>query len=201
MSGATSACPLGLAPPDRSPYSRARARSTRTCGRSSLRLRRRRRALLPLVVRREPHVAVRGPLLERVHDPVGLVEPLARARLHVRRRLLMLPEPCRVRRVEVDVRLAVHHPLGERLSHPGPSLIRRRRPTRALHLGQLAEDRHPSGVRRGSVDRVLDAHRLVADDRGHRSSTCSICRLNPPWVNGNSVGERDASSTRAVLGS
>ena len=126
--------------------------------------------LLPLVVRREPHVAVRRPLLERMDDAVRLVEALGGARLHVRRRLLVLPEARGVRGVEVDVRLAVHHPLGERLADARPLLHpdggRRPEP---LHLGQLAEDRHPvGGEREDPVDRVLDADRLVADDRRHQ---------------------------------
>ena len=126
--------------------------------------------LLPLVVRREAHVAVRGPLLERMHDAVRLVEPFGRPRLHVRRRLLLLPEPRRVGGVEVDVRLAVHHPLRERLPDARPLLDPdgRGRPE-TLHLGQLAEDRHPVGRQREDpVDRVLDADRLVADDRRHQ---------------------------------
>src|SRR5207344_425729 len=66
--------------------------------------------LLALVVRREPYVAIRCPLLEGVDDAVGLVEALARARLHVDRGLLVLPEARGIGRVQVDVRLAVHHP-------------------------------------------------------------------------------------------
>ena len=126
--------------------------------------------LLALVVRRQPDVAVRRPLLERVDDPVRLVEPLAGSRLHVRGRLLVLPEARRIGGVEVDVRLAVHHPLGERLSDSRPLLDpdRRGRPE-PLHLRQLAEDRHPVGrEREDPVDRVLDADGLVADDRRHQ---------------------------------
>ena len=101
--------------------------------------------LLARVVWREPNVAVRGPLLEWMDDAVGLVEALVGARLHVRRGLLVLPEACCVRGVEVDVRLAVHHPLGERLADARPLLDpdRGRRPE-TLHLGQS---------RRGSASR------------------------------------------------
>ena len=50
------------------------------------------------------------------------------------------------------------------LLHPD----RRRRPE-ALHLGKLAEDRHPvGGEREDPVDRVLDPDGLVADDRRHQ---------------------------------
>ena len=100
--------------------------------------------LLTLVVRREAHVAVRAPLLERVDDPVRLVEALGRAGLHVRRCLLVLPEARSVGGVKVDVRLAVHHPLGERLADAGTF----------LHPDGGADQRpSTSGARRGSASR------------------------------------------------
>src|SRR5260370_651342 len=39
---------------------------------------------LPDVEGRQPHVAVGSPLLARVHDAVGLVEPFGRSRAHMR---------------------------------------------------------------------------------------------------------------------
>src|SRR6266849_3003590 len=98
---------------------------------------------LALVERRQPHVAVRGPLLGRVDDAVGLVEALGRPRANVGARLLVLVEARRVRGVHVDLRLAVHHPLGQRLAgaraflHPDG----RRRPE-AADVRRLAKDRH-----------------------------------------------------------
>ena len=68
------------------------------------------------------------------------------------------------------MRLAVHHPLRERLADARPLLHphRGRRPE-PLHLGRLAEDRHPVGRQRDEpVDRVLHADRLVADDLRHQ---------------------------------
>ena len=64
----------------------------------------------------------------------------------------------------------LHHPLRDRLADAGAFLHphRRRRPE-ALHLGELAEDRHAVGGERDeTVDRVLHPDRLVADDLGHQ---------------------------------
>ena len=85
---------------------------------------------LALVERRQAHVAVGRPLLARVDDAVGLVEALGRSRAHVRARLLMLVEAGGVGGVDVDLRLAVHHPLGQRLAGARSFLDpdRRRRP-------------------------------------------------------------------------
>ena len=159
--------------PTRSPNSSSSgAFDSYHCGRSQPGRLEEDRAELALarVERREADVAVRLPLLERVDDPVGLVEALGGARLHVRARLVVLVEARDVRGVEVDLGLAVHHPLRKRLAdarallHPD----RRRRPE-ALHLGRLAEDRHPvGGEGEDPVDRVLDADALVADDLRHQ---------------------------------
>ena len=71
--------------------------------------------LLPRVHGREPDPALARPLLGRMDDPVRLRERLEGACLDVRARLLMGVEAADVGRVQVDVRLAVHHPLGDRL--------------------------------------------------------------------------------------
>ena len=126
--------------------------------------------LLLRVHRRAPDAALARPLLRRVHDAVRLRERLERPRLHVRARLLVVVEAAGVGGVEVDVRLAVHHPLRDRLADAGAFLHPhgRRRP-QALHLGELAEDRHAVGRQRDEpVDRVLHTDRLVADDLGHQ---------------------------------
>src|SRR2546421_299843 len=113
-----------------------------------------------------PGAAVRLPLLARMDDPVRLVEALGRAALYVLRRALLRVEARDVGGLEVDLRLAVHHPLGDRLAdsrallHPDG----RRRPE-PLDLGRLAEERQPIGRQREeAVDRVLDPYRLVAED-------------------------------------
>ena len=116
---------------------------------------------LPLarVERAESNVAVRGPLLHRVHDAVGLVEPLRRASRDVGPRPLVRVEPRDVGAVRIDLGLAVGHPLGDRLRDPGRLLDPDRggRPQPA-DLGRLAEDRRAVGrERQQSVDRVPDA--------------------------------------------
>jgi hypothetical protein len=105
-----------------------------------------------------------------VHDAVGLVEALGGTALHVLRRLLVLVEARDVGMRQVDLRLALDHPLGQRAAHARALLHpdRRGRPE-ALHLGRLAEDRQAVGrQRQQAVDRVLDAHRLVAQDLRHQ---------------------------------
>ena len=75
-----------------------------------------------------------------------------------------------VGRMKIDVRLAVHHPLGERLADARPFLDpdSSSRPE-SLHLRRLAEKRHPVGRQRDqAVDRVLHTDRLVADDLRHQ---------------------------------
>ncbi len=82
----------------------------------------------------------------------------------------MVVEAGDVRRVEVDVRLAVRHPLRERLADARPLLDPHSggRP-QPFHLGRLAEDRHPVGRQRDeAVDCVLHSDRLVADDLRHQ---------------------------------
>ena len=134
---------------------------------------------LPLVEGREADVAVRLPLLGRVDDPIGLVEALRGARGDVTPRLLVVPEARDVGRVQVDLRLAVDHPLGDRLSDPGPFLDPdgRGRPE-SLHLRALPEDRHPVRRQREQpVDRVLDPGCLVADDLRHQLQCLLELRL------------------------
>ncbi len=126
--------------------------------------------LLARVHRRDANAPVGSPLLGRVDDPVRLRERLEGARLDVRAGLLVRVEAADVRGVEIDVRLAVHHPLGHRLADPRPFLDPdgRGRPE-TLDLGGLAEDRHPVGCQRDeAVDRVLHADGLVADDLRHQ---------------------------------
>jgi hypothetical protein len=106
----------------------------------------------------------------RFDDAVGLVESLGRSRAHVRASLLMLPEAGDVGRVQVDLGLAVDHPLGHGLTDPRPLLDPHggHRP-QALDLGRLAEHRQPIGrEREDAVDRVLHPDGLVADDLGHQ---------------------------------
>ena len=135
--------------------------------------------LLARVVRRQPNVAVRRPLLERVDDPVRLVEPLAGARLYVRRGLLMLPEARRIGGVQVDVRLAVDHPLGQRLSDPGPSLIQ----TAAADQSPFTSGGSPRiGMPSGVSERIPLIACLMPTDSsptidGISSSACSICSV------------------------
>ena len=126
--------------------------------------------LLARVEGGQPHLAVRGPLLRRVDDPVGLVEALAGAGADVRARLLVVPEPRDVGGVQIDLRLAVHHPLRDRLGDAGALLDPhgRARP-QPSHLVRLAQQRHPvRGQREQAVDRVLHAHALVAHDLRHQ---------------------------------
>ena len=81
------------------------------------------------------------------------------------RRALLVVEARDVGRLQVDLRLAVHHPLGHRLADARPLLHPDggRRP-QALHLGRLAEQRQAvRRQRQQAVDRVLDADRLVAE--------------------------------------
>ena len=126
--------------------------------------------LLAGVERRQPDVAVRRPLLAGMDDPVGLVEALGGPRADVRGRLLAVVEARDVRRLEVDLRLAVRHPLRDRPADARPLLDPHggRRP-QALDLRRLAEQRQPvRRQRQQAVDRVLDADALVADDLRHQ---------------------------------
>ena len=114
-------------------------------------------------------VAVRGPLLARMDDAVGLVEALAAARVDVPLRLLVVVEAGDVRGVEVDLGRAVGHPLGDRLGDARRFLDpdRGARP-QALDLRRLAEDGHAvRGQREHAVDGVADPDGLVAQDGRH----------------------------------
>ena len=120
--------------------------------------------------RAQADIAVRGPLLHRMDDAVGLVEALAAAGVDVALRLLVVVEPGDVRRVQVDLGGAVGHPFGDRLGDPGRLLDpdRGARPE-ALDLGRLAEDRHP--VRRQgqhAIDGMADPDGLVSEDGRHQ---------------------------------
>ena len=123
---------------------------------------------LPLVHRRQPDVPVGGPLLHRMDDAVGLVEALGGPGVDVCRRLLVLVEARDVGAVQVDLRPAVGHPLGDGPGDPGGLLDPDRggRPE-ALDLRGLAQDRHAvGGQREQAVDGVADADPLVAEDVG-----------------------------------
>ena len=102
---------------------------------------------LARVERREADVAVGRPLLGGVDDPVRLVEALGGARLDVRARPMMLVKAGDVRGVEVDLGLAVHHPLGQALAD-----------ARALL--------HPDGGRRPQAARPPASRRGSASRRG-----------------------------------
>ena len=125
--------------------------------------------LLALVERRAPDRPARLPLLARVHDPVGLVEALGGAAPHELARLLVLVEARDVGRLEVDLGLALDHPLGHGAAHARALLDPHRGGgPEPAHLGRLAEDRQAVGrERQQPVDRVLDAHGLVAEDLRH----------------------------------
>ncbi len=125
---------------------------------------------LPIVEWSQAHVAVGSPLLGGVDDPVCLVETLGGPRAHMRARPLMFVEAGDVRRVQVDLGLAVHHPFGKRLPGAGAFLDPDgcRRPE-ASHVRRLPEDWHPVGrEREDAVDGVLHAHFLIAHDLGHQ---------------------------------
>src|SRR5581483_7925744 len=97
--------------------------------------------LLALVERRDAHTAVRLPLLGRMDDPVRLVEALRGAPLDVLGRALLGIEAGDVGRLQVDLGLAVHHPLGHRLADAWAFLDPHGggRP-QPLYLGRLAEE-------------------------------------------------------------
>ena len=120
------------------------------------------------VERAEPDVPVALPLLARVDDAVGLVEPLGRARLDVVARLLVGVEAGDIRAVRVDLGLPVGHPFGDHPGDPGRLLDPDRSDgPETLDLGRLAEDRHPvRGQRQEPVDGVPDAHPFIAEDVG-----------------------------------
>ena len=84
--------------------------------------------------------------------------------------LLVLVEARDVGRLQVDLRLALDHPLGHRAADPGPSLTQTAAADHSPRdLGRLAQDRQPvRRQREQAVDRVLDAHRLVAHDLRHQ---------------------------------
>ena len=156
---------------------------------------------LALVEGRQPDVAVRRPLLGRVDDPVGLVEPLRGARPHVRDALLVLVEAGDVRRLEVDLGLAVDHPLGQRAADAGPLLD--------PHRGGRPQPLRPRASRRGSAgrpgvseSRPLIAYLMPTDSSptisGISSSACSICWTKSSSVNGSSVGESADSSIEGI---
>ena len=110
------------------------------------------RGALRRVHRREALAALAGPLLAGVHDAVGLVERLRRARPHVGAGALVRVEPGDVGVVHVDLGVAVGHPLGD-----GPPDARalldphRGRRPQALDLGRLPEQRRrrPGSARAG----------------------------------------------------
>ena len=83
---------------------------------------------------------------------------------------LMRVEAGDVRAVHVDLGGALDRPLGDRACDPRSFLDpdRGHRPE-VLHLGRLAEDRHPvRGQREQPVDRVADSGALDGQDLGHQ---------------------------------
>ena len=120
--------------------------------------------LLARVERADADVPVALPLLRRVDDPVGLVEALGGARVDVALLALVRVEAGDVGAVHVDLGGALDGPLGDGACDSRAFLDpdRGHRPE-VLHLGRLAEDRHPvRGQREQAVDRVADPGALDA---------------------------------------
>jgi hypothetical protein len=114
-----------------------------------------------------------------VHDAVGLVEALGGAVLDVLPGLLVVVEAGDVRRLQVDLGLAEHHPLRDCLADSGPFLDPDGgdRPE-VLDLGCLAEQRQAvRGERQQPVDGVLLTDRLVADDLRHQLEGLLVLQL------------------------
>ena len=114
-----------------------------------------------------------------MNDAVGLVEALRGARNDVLARLVVLVEARNVAGVQVDLALAEHHPLGDGLAGARTFLDPHRchRPE-APHLRSLAENRHAvGGQRQQTVDGVLLADGLVANDLGHELKRVLILQV------------------------
>ena len=145
------------------------------------------------VHRREALAALARPLLAGVHDAVGLVERLRRARPDVRAGALVRVEAGDVGVADVDLGVPVGHPLRDRAPDARALLDphRRGRP-QALDLGRLAEDRRAvGGEREQPVDRVADLGALGAERVGHQLERLLQLRVE---VVG---GERQSRSGRA----
>jgi hypothetical protein len=114
-------------------------------------------------------VAVALVLLAGVHDAVGLDERLGGARLDVRPGLLVRVEARDVGVAEVDLGVAVRHPLGDGAGGARTLLDPHRGGgPQALDLGRLTEDRVAvGGQREQAVDGVADLGALVAEELGH----------------------------------
>ena len=125
--------------------------------------------LLRLVHRRLPLVAVRLVLLGGVDDPVGLDERLGRAQSGVLAALLVLVEPGDVAVGDVDLAVALGHPLGHRAADARTFLDPDRgRGPESLDLA-LAEDRGAvAGERQQPVDRVAHLGAVGAEQVGHQ---------------------------------
>ena len=147
---------------------------------------------VPLVERRQPELPRRGHLLERVQDVVDLAVLLRAASPHVRRRRLERVEPVRVGLGQVVAGLAVHHPLGDLLSHP--AAVRdphRLADPESADVRRLADDR--AGVRRERehpVDRPSGIARVAGDRRapGSSRSVSRSAATKSAGVNGISDG-------------
>ena len=125
--------------------------------------------LLRVVHRREALVAVRGVLLGRVDDAVGLDEGLGGAQAGVLATLLVLVEAGDVAVVDVDLGVAVGHPLGHRPADARALLDPHR--GRGPQPGDLAlaQDRVAvAGQREQAVDGVAHLGTLGAEEVGHQ---------------------------------
>ena len=125
--------------------------------------------LLGVVHRRLPLAAVGLVLLGRVDDPVGLDERLGGAQPGVLAALLVLVEPRDVAVADVDLAVAVGHPLGHRAADARSLLDPHRGGgPEPLHVA-LAEDRQAvAGEGEQAVDGVAHLRALGAEQLGHQ---------------------------------
>ena len=132
--------------------------------------------------------------------PYVLLKPSAARPLTCCGRALLRIEARDVRRLEVDLRLAEHHPLRHRLADPGPFLDpdRGRRPE-TLTSGVSPSSGKPSGVSERSP---LIAYLIPTDSSprtsGTSSSACSSWSSKSSCVKGSSVGVSAASSIEGI---
>ena len=117
----------------------------------------------------EPLVAVRLVLLGRVDDAVGLDERLGGAQPGVLATLLVLVEPGDVAVADVDLAVAVGHPLGHRAADARPLLDPDRGGGPETLDVALAQDRQAvAGQREQPVDGVAHLGALGAEQLGHQ---------------------------------
>ena len=125
--------------------------------------------LLRVVHRREPLLAVGLVLLRGVDDAVGLDERLGGAQSGVLAPHLVRVEARDVAVVDVDLRVTLRHPLGDRAAD-ARTLLDPDRGCGPQPLDQaLAEDRAAvAGQRQQAVDRVADLRAVGAEQLGHQ---------------------------------